>query len=911
MLSVKHLSKIYKIKGKDVKEVRALDDVTIDFPEKGLVFLLGKSGSGKSTLLNTVGGLDTFNSGEVIIKGKSSKQFKQRDFDAYRNTYIGFIFQEYNILNEFTVGKNLALALELQGKKAGKQQVDELLDQVDLHGYYKRRPDQLSGGQKQRVAIARALIKDPEIIMADEPTGALDSNTGRQVMETLKKLSKTKLVIIVSHDREFAEIYGDRVVELKDGKVISDVTKHVVEAERSESGVSFIDDKIIHIKKGQKINKTDLLKINKMIVENTQNEDTIISFDQKPNEELKRVAFITDEGNREVFKQTTDKDLDLKNYDPKKFKLIKSKMKLKDAFKMGASSLKTKPIRLIFTILLSFIAFAMFGITDTIASFNVATSTYESMKMLNNKNVAVTKVITDGDYRENRALNDADFNKINGKFDYNYLKVIYSGASPSLNGLTRNDNSQAGLLDDNMVSGIVGIDNNVMSGYNLQLEEGNLPQNDDEICISHNLFRTIKTVYNDVETLDDINEGSGVTVSFGNGKVFKICGIIKDDTDLSKYQNATFTSNDISSYMLQSEVKTVLAFGLVNMCYVTPERYAELLGDYKVRNNNYNYSSYKIGSNNGGTSFGPDQVYNLQDKVDNYIQQYEWQHQYDEGYVPRTSQDYIDEKIEYKKAGVDLTNLSDNQVIISKDYLSNIGLKDEEDIGSVLNDGYKIKFYYTYNYGKYVEYDVVAISKDSGVVASKNTMKNLFGSFDYALARLKNTNQDKELVDFLLTKNNDISYNIQFAATPTLDSFSNMIVSMSQAFLYVGIALAVFAGFMLMNFISTSISYKKREIGVLRAIGAGKKDVFMIFFSESFVIAVINFILAAIGCIVACFFINRGLYQDLGFTITLLTFGIRQILLLFAVSVGVAFVSTFLPVWRIAKKNPIDSINNR
>ena len=130
-------------------------------------------------------------------------------FDAYRNTFIGFIFQEYNILSEFNVEKNVALALELQGKKATHEKVQELLRQVDLEDQGKRKTNELSGGQKQRIAIARALIKDPEIIIADEPTGALDSATGKQVFDTLKKLSQDKLVIIVSHDREFAENYAD------------------------------------------------------------------------------------------------------------------------------------------------------------------------------------------------------------------------------------------------------------------------------------------------------------------------------------------------------------------------------------------------------------------------------------------------------------------------------------------------------------------------------------------------------------------------------------------------------------------------------------------------------------------------------------------------------------------------------
>ena len=220
MIEIKNIVKTYHPKKGD--KVVALSDVSVKFPETGLVFILGKSGSGKSTLLNVLGGLDTADSGEIIIKGKSSKDFSQGDFDSYRNTYLGFVFQEYNILEDFNVGANVALALKLQGRKATDEEINEILEEVDLAGFGKRKPNELSGGQKQRVAIARALVKNPEIIMADEPTGALDSNTGIQVFDTLKKLSENKLVLVVSHDRDFAEKYGDRVIELKDGKIISD-----------------------------------------------------------------------------------------------------------------------------------------------------------------------------------------------------------------------------------------------------------------------------------------------------------------------------------------------------------------------------------------------------------------------------------------------------------------------------------------------------------------------------------------------------------------------------------------------------------------------------------------------------------------------------------------------------------------
>lgn len=156
MIELKGISRIYKLKRSE--PVHALNKIDLVFGKKGMVFVLGKSGSGKSTLLNVIGGLDKYNEGELIVKGKSTKAFRQSDFDSYRNTMIGFIFQDYNVLDEFTVAQNIGLALELQGKKATSENISAILSQVDLVGYGRRKPNELSGGQKQRVAVARALV---------------------------------------------------------------------------------------------------------------------------------------------------------------------------------------------------------------------------------------------------------------------------------------------------------------------------------------------------------------------------------------------------------------------------------------------------------------------------------------------------------------------------------------------------------------------------------------------------------------------------------------------------------------------------------------------------------------------------------------------------------------------------------
>ena len=205
----------------------ALDDVTLNFRKSEFVAILGQSGSGKTTMLNIVGGLDKYDSGDLVINGKSTKNFKDKDWDAYRNNCVGFVFQNYNLITHISVLANVEMALTLSGvtSKEKKNRAIEALEKVGLKDHIHKRPNQLSGGQMQRVAIARALVNNPDIIMADEPTGALDTKTSIQIMDLIKEIAKDKLVIMVTHNSELAESYASRIIELKDGKVISDSNK--------------------------------------------------------------------------------------------------------------------------------------------------------------------------------------------------------------------------------------------------------------------------------------------------------------------------------------------------------------------------------------------------------------------------------------------------------------------------------------------------------------------------------------------------------------------------------------------------------------------------------------------------------------------------------------------------------------
>jgi len=221
MLELKNIKKSYTTG--DFTQT-ALDNLSLKFRENEFVSILGASGSGKTTLLNIIGGLDRYDTGDLIINGKSTKYFKNKDWDAYRNNSIGFIFQSYNLIGHMNLISNVELCMTLSGvsSKERRKRAKEALKKVGLEKHIHKKPNQLSGGQMQRVAIARALVNNPDIILADEPTGALDSKTSIQIMNLIKEIAKDKLVIMVTHNPELANQYSTRIIELKDGKKVSD-----------------------------------------------------------------------------------------------------------------------------------------------------------------------------------------------------------------------------------------------------------------------------------------------------------------------------------------------------------------------------------------------------------------------------------------------------------------------------------------------------------------------------------------------------------------------------------------------------------------------------------------------------------------------------------------------------------------
>ncbi len=910
MLEIKNLLKVYK--PKKGLPVTAIKNISLKLSDTGMVFLLGKSGSGKSTLLNLLGGLDRYDGGEIIINGVSSKDFKQTHFDSYRNTYVGFIFQEYNILDEFNVGENIAIALELQGKKATDEKINEILSKVDLDGYGNRKPNELSGGQKQRVAIARALVKNPEIIMADEPTGALDSNTGKQILNTLKKLSREKLVIVVSHDREFAESYADRIIELADGEIVGD--KSIDDNFNTEDSENLVfTDNTVTVKGGYHLTQDDLKRINQYI-------DGIKSGNLTITVPKNKVGKFKDTDSEKIVVEQN-----------KEFKPIKSKLPIQNAFKMGAGGLKHKKVRLIITILLSCIAFVLFGLSDTFAAYNHIKVCTNSIYDSGIDYAAVVKSRQYGErwYDYNNYLSDDDLDSIEKNTNVQ-LNGVFLPRVADLS-FNININSEIKTSDTEFeiyqpyFSGYTEINSQKITDFGYELVAGRLPDGSkNEIAVSDYIFEVFKkTQYtdgtlgkdskgNDVVIYSDVKNHSDLlnkVITVNNIK-YTIVGIVDTDFDISRYESLITKKDEQSSaqqiidYALNNEFYAHKGNSLVSMIMVGEGAIERLIS-----------AEAPIFDINKGYLWFHDEKFSV-----------------DPSYLTKLENVDISD---IKWVSAPKTSLNDREIVVFEDCIEfwdieNAVNKDDGSIdylGNLKNDNTVHIRKNMFNSDDYVDedgYTVVGIIENNEkyskysrtAVVSEKLLKEFSsiedGKYTSAIGAMPKSHDNvKTLVSFCYNNDDDIRYPLQNAATFELDMISEELKEFAKVFLYIGLGFAMFAAVMFANFIGTSISYKKQEIGILRAIGSRSNDVFRIFFSESFIIALINFALSSVGVFAITQILNGLVRKEAGILITFLTFGPRQIILLLFVSVFVAFISSYIPVKRIASKKPIDAIRDR
>ena len=1034
MLEIKNVTKVYR--PKRGVPVKALEDVSLKIQSKGMVFILGKSGSGKSTLLNIIGGLDRYDQGEIIIKGKSSLNFTQSDFDSYRNTYVGFVFQEYNILEDFTVGANIGLALELQGKQATNEAINSILKQVDLDGYGHRKPNELSGGQKQRVAIARALVKEPEIILADEPTGNLDSATGKQVLDTLKKLSEEKLVIVVSHDREFAETYGDRIIELADGQIIQDIERVKASMKSNVRGINFMDNRFIQINKGYQLTQEDLMMINDYL--KNAEKDAILSLDTTTNEQIQQLVTFDSHGDSEIFVETNQERITLNSGPNDTFRLIKSHFPIKNAFRMGASGLKIKPIRLVFTILLSVVAFTLFGLSDTVSSYDKIENLVQSIEDNNIDYLSVRKInkiyyLKDEywpDYFD-VYLQQKHLDELSRQFGISFKGVIPGKSFDEL----LLDRPRHDSFYRAFYGGIIELTEQEIKDLGFTII-GEMPKNKNEIAITNYIFEHFKAYGfksgNDDNFLelksDDITSIESFLENkpsiYYNYDYLTITAVVDTNFNNERYQplrEQNMDSNEFTSEFLSRELMYLITYSYHGLIYAGPgfteeylnqnefqilpifgyelalmtdhhedyyygEEFGFLLSEDQVKDNIifFNTNQTTLNKNealiNIADIFKKDYYYfdinlnseflktidvNVKDehKPIGYVGEYTFkQYVYDQ--LMNTLLDYAEETIDTAvQNGLILSGDRDQQIhtyaklmkevdglLYENQYLPEgkpgimilinplIQIIDDYNLWDDLAHFYTQYHLKTNNYRgafdssefeivgffipdqSFYDYDMQHYVYTAAVLSNEDfavfdEYKN--GEYAFAVAPMpKNKAQIRGIVKTLDTKDYDKYYNYYYyyeinnEVSYLVYNINDLAEILSSLFLFIGIGFCIFASLLLFNFIATSISYKRRDIGILRAIGARSKDVFSIFFSESLIIAAINFVLATIATLAIVTIINYQLREEYGILLTFFRFGIRQVILLILVSIGVAFIASFIPVYRTARKRPIEAIRN-
>ena len=394
MIRVKNLIKIFKSKKKD--KCIALDNVSFTLEDKGFVFIIGKSGSGKTTLLSIIGGLDNLTKGEISINGNLLSKFKEKDYVNYRNTMIGYIFQDFHLIDELTIYENIKISLDLQNNK-DVSLIGEMLEKVGLKGYENRYPNELSGGEKQRIAIARALIKNPRIILADEPTGNLDTKTTSQVLSLLKELSKERLVIIVSHNLNDAREYADRIIELSSGKIINDLMRN----DKYSDEVKLIDDELfIPVHKKFLDKESDF--INSKLIEG----------------KIKRITQVDD-----IFIKNNKKEKEEIIDDP----LINKKFSLKNMLNLSFKFLKKDAVRLVLYSFVVACLIVILGLSQLIVSFDSSSIIEKELKNINQNSVSIFKediVNADIEIDKNCVL-PIDEEDINKYYNAGYKGNIY------------------------------------------------------------------------------------------------------------------------------------------------------------------------------------------------------------------------------------------------------------------------------------------------------------------------------------------------------------------------------------------------------------------------------------------------------------------------------------------------------
>ena len=880
MIRIDNITKQYQSKH---NTVTAIHDLSLSIGERGLVFLVGRSGCGKTTLLNLIGGMDEVTSGEITVAGRSLSRFSPKEYDAYRNTFVGFVFQDFNLIEELTVAENIGFALELQGQKPSAAEIEEVLTQVEMEGLGDRYPKELSGGQKQRIAIARALIKKPRLLLADEPTGALDETTGRQILELLKKLSHDTLVLIVSHDREFATQYGDRIIELADGKLISD-TGHTEAAESTpaptiKSRLSFATCLKLawrYLKSRKlRVAVVALLSVAALLMVGVT--DLISAYD-------KQTATISSlyENQTPYVTLLKEKNINAAWYG--------NGFKLTDADIQALTEQTGQPTKGVY----------IPAFTDLSIEKN-----YGSTRVMNEHYGEYVPALSGFVEFSEQDMTDFGFTMMAGHLpekeyelvvsDYVYQSFLHAGYR-SFTGphITVQDISQPNqpiiadltweeyLADPEQYAG----NPNYMMGTKLD---------------SSSTTMTIAAVNAPEDLL-----GKTVFIDYRN---YTITGIIDTGFDESRYTDLTAADFDsLRANVLEYERQ----YGLACAAFVAPGMIATLEG--------YHPSVVTV----PGLTFTCENEYIIQQtstigrfsSVDLDRLQVSW---LGDKLVVTDTNEIIDIK------GEAHTDIKENEIIVCMSHIYRDGYHsaspDQRSVPMKMTATYADEHTRILGSG----YTQIGRINEQGplknylypigsfILVSDDLFEDLTegreGRYAYGVSTLPQDRAD--IIAFTKTiaeDDDDIRYTLQSGVTYEIAALDEVFLSLANIFRYVGIGLALFAFAMLWHFTGEGIHRRRRPIGIMRAMGAGGWDVGGIFFTESLMLALLSATIACLLLTVTAGIGNRLIKQEFGILTSLLSVDIRQIGIIVLLSLAVSTLASLIPISRLAAQKPIDVI---
>jgi ABC-type lipoprotein export system ATPase subunit/ABC-type antimicrobial peptide transport system permease subunit len=843
MITLNNLNKIYS------NGVHALKDVNLSFKDKGLFFIIGKSGSGKSTLLNILGGLDQQTSGTYLY---GNQDLHDIDLNAFRNSAVGFVFQEFNLIETLTVKENLEIALKLQGIKTDDKIVNDALMSVELEGYQDRLPNTLSGGQKQRVAIARALIKKPSVLLADEPTGSLDSETSTQVFELLKELSKDILVIVVSHDKESAEHYQDGLIELKDGKVISN---NLSDSQTSPIG--------------------------------------------KP--------------------------------------LIKATMPISAALKLGFNHMRFKKTRIAFVTMIFTLSLLVFSVSSTFLFYDkderLISSYYD-----NNRSY----VYLDVNERSLSTVSDETFDSHTDGYNQSFVPLYRHLSVSFYDHLATSSN----YIFMDTINGSIEMNASLLARLNLSLIAGSLPQSDDEINITDLMFDTFKkTGYRydqSTFTITTPNDIIGKKLKLNN-QDYTITGIINTGFNFEKY-TWFYNQSDIDDELVSilfNELKTVESYSIHTVVFLNqgyherflshtsgsfnfntyPREYVDLsrtyLPTYSVISSlkdiqfSKTYNLDNVDLSNGyfyylplskysqqGISYDSEETYNVMVNVFASEHYDEIKSSFDLDHPDISYSDYIKttEVNEYHP-GKDRAYFRDEAFTYMVNY--RYGTGNPPITMSINNDDIEATFV-----GFYDDTDMAPIMYMSEALFDKVHEDFDLGYVSNYIGILSgNLKQDIELT-------NSKDFTIRGDLPYQLDQIYATYETVSFLFVVISVIMGIVSFLFLMNYIQMSISTRKKEIGLLRALGCKISDVYKIYLTESLTITSVSVIITWILSIVSVMILNDYFNSRFKYLISFTSYSFREAIFVLLISVVTVLVATTYPVIRYARKNPMDSIRD-